>query len=192
MKKVVGCILFSLCALYSYSQDRAIGIRLGDPMGITFKKYLPNHKAVELGLGTSTIGWHANYYKNSFHSLNRYEGYDYRSHDVRSTIYMQARYLFHYDIPIEGMIGKLEWYWGIGGLMKVAQVNYRYWDLESQTNLNDARTDIDIGPEGILGMEYTFEQVPLTIFGDISLMAEILDRPGVLRGFSGVGVRYNF
>ena len=74
--------------------------------------------------------------------------------------------------------------------MKLATVDYRLKRIDVVTT--STRTDIDIGPEGILGMEYTFEQVPLTIFGEFSLFIEIVDRPAALRGLSGVGVRYNF
>jgi hypothetical protein len=88
------------------------------------------------------------------------------------------------------MMGKLQWYWGIGGLIKMARVDYRVKKIDVVTTRS--QTDIDIGPEGILGMEYTFEDVPLTIFGEFSLFVEIVDRPAALRGMSGVGVRYNF
>ena len=51
--------------------------------------------------------------------------------------------------------------------------------------------DIDIGPEGMIGMEYTFEDVPITVFGEVSLMLELVDRV-TLRPFTGVGARYRF
>ena len=76
-------------------------------------------------------------------------------------------------------------------MLKLASIEYRYIDPQGPDETQMV-TDIDIGPEGIIGMEYTFDDLPLTIFGDISLMIEILDRPGIPRGFSGVGVRYNF
>lgn len=191
MRKAVGTIFLLFIILTSYAQDRGIGVRLGAPTGITYKKYLPQNKAVEFGLGTLTNGWYDNYYRKSFRSFDRFEGYDYVSHRVRSAIYFQGRYLLQNDIPIEGMMGKLEWYWGLGGLIKFGNVEYRYRN-ESGNTFYQTRTDLDLGPEGILGMEYTFEDVPLTIFGEFSLMIEIVDRPGILRGLSGVGVLYNF
>lgn len=190
MKKVVGWVMLSLIIISTHAQDRGIGIRLGNPMGVTYKKYLPRNKAVEFNLGTGYSGWYPDYYENSFSHFDRYEGYDYVSHTVKSPLYFQGRYLLQNDIHIEGITGKLEWYWGLGGLVKFAQVAYRYRDVNNII-VRGTRTDIDVGPEGILGMEYTFEQVPLTIFGEFSLMIEIIDRPG-LRGFSGLGVRYNF
>lgn len=192
MIKKIGLILFlSIFFVNAFAQDRGIGLRLGIPMGITYKKYLPREKAIEFGIGTGYSSWYSHYYENSFYDFDRYEGYRYLSHEVRNPLYLQGRYLFQKDIHIEGMMGKLEWYWGVGGLMKLARVNYRYRDPDNVI-VRGSRTDIDFGPEGILGMEYTFEQVPLTIFGEFSLMLEIVDRPGAFRGLSGLGVRYNF
>ena len=191
MKKTMASLSLLLFALSTYSQDRAIGLRIGDPTGISYKKYLPGNKAVELGLGTTTIGWHHQYYRNTFRDFDKFENYDYRDHRVVSAFFIQGKYLIQYDIPIEGMIGRLEWYWGVGGMLKMAKIEYRYVDNTSE-RLSDIHTDFDLGPEGILGMEYTFEDVPLTVFGDISLMIEIVDRPGIPKGYSGVGVRYNF
>jgi hypothetical protein len=192
MKKLIGTVVLLLFFfLQVYSQDRGIGLRLGNPIGITYKKYFPRqHKAIELGLGSGYSTWYPHYYENTFNDFDRYEDFEYISHDVKSSLYFQGRYLLQNDIPIEGMVGRLEWYWGIGGLLKIAQVDFRYRDVDEV--ITSSRTDIDLGPEGILGMEYTFEDVPLTIFGELSLMIEIADRPLALRGFSGVGVRYNF
>ncbi len=191
MKKVASLLFFLCYFAVAQGQDRAIGLRFGDPTGISYKKYLPRHKAVELGLGTSTIGWHQQYYRNAFRDFDKFEPYEYSDHQVSGTLYLQAKYLVQYDIEIEGMIGSLQWYWGGGALLKLSKINYRYTDPSNEI-FRDVHTDVDIGPEGILGMEYTFEDVPLTIFGDISLMIEIVDRPGIPRGFSGVGLRYDF
>jgi hypothetical protein len=191
MKKLTAIFFLSLFSLALNAQDRGIGIRIGAPMGITYKKYLPQNKAVEFGLGTLTNGWYDNYYQKSFRSFDRFEGYNYVSHRVRSAVYLQGRYLLQNEIQIEGMMGQLDWYWGVGGLLKFGSVEYRYRNESGETFYGN-KTDIDLGPEGIIGMEYTFEQVPLTIFGEFSLMIEIVDRPGIFRGLSGVGVRYNF
>jgi hypothetical protein len=191
MKRSAVVVLLLFCVVGLYAQDRGIGLRLGNPMGITFKKYLPRNKAVELGVGTVAPGWHQHYYENSFHDFDKYEGFEYRSHDVRSTVYLQGRYLLDYDIHIEGLIGQLDWYWGLGGMLKLATIEYRFRESQGPDIIRTAH-DFDIGPEGIIGMEYTFENAPITLFGEISLMIEIADRPGIARGFSGVGARYNF
>ena len=173
------------------AQSQSIGVRLGDPMGISYKRYLPNHKALEFGLGSASPGWNHTYYQNSFDASNKYEGYIYQSHRVQSTLYLQGRYVLDYKIEIDGMVGELDWYWGLGVMLKFAGVTYQYRD-QDQNNISDSRTDVDFGPEGIVGMEYTFEDVPLTVFGEISLLLELADRPGAFRPFAGIGVRYNF
>jgi hypothetical protein len=191
MKKVIVILSLMLCFFGASAQRQGIGVRLGDPMGVTYKRYLPGNKAVEFGLGSASPGWHQSYYEKSFKVRHEYDDFRYRSHSVESTLYLQGRYLLHYEIPIEGMEGKLEWYWGVGAILKFAKVKYRFQDLETTAVDSDTRSDIDLGPEGIGGMEYTFQDVPVTIFGDISLMLELVDRP-TLRPFAGIGARYNF
>lgn len=187
-------VLFLACASGSiFAQQQSIGLRIGNPIGITYKRYLPNDRAIEFGIGTSSSGWNSNYYKNSFKDYKRYDNYDYRSHSVSSPVYFQGRYLFQYNIPIEGMVGKLDWYWGIGAVLKFATVEYVYQnEAPPYDSYIDNRTDIDFGPEGIAGMEYTFEDIPLTVFGEVSLMLEFADRPLTFRSFGAAGVRFNF
>lgn len=190
-KKVIALLSFVLCVVVANAQDQGIGLRLGDPTSVTYKKYFNNSKAFEFLLGTSGAGWHYNYYRNTFDDLNEYEGLRYRSHRVKSTLYLQGRYLLHNDIYVQGLEGKWDWYWGLGAMLKIANVEYRFHDDNSSVNNKDTYNDFDLGPEGIIGMEYTFEGVPITVFGEVSLMLEIVDRISI-RPFSGAGVRYNF
>jgi len=193
MVRLLITLFFTGTAMITFAQKQAIGLRIGDPIGITYKRYLPNNRAVEFGIGTASSGWNSYYYENSFKKASRYDNYDYRGQKVRGTVYFQGRYLFHYNIPIEGMVGKLDWYWGAGAVLKVATIDYTYQSKTSPFNVErDTRTDIDFGPEGIAGMEYTFQDVPLSVFGEISLMLEFVDRPLTFRTFGAVGVRFNF
>lgn len=191
MKKVIVLLSFFLCFFALRAQDRAIGLRLGDPTGITYKKYFGRTKAVEFGIGSAIPGWHNTYYRNSFNAHGPYNGFAYRSHTVQSTLYLQGRYLLHYDIYVQGMEGEWDWYWGAGGLLKFSSVQYRFQNNEPPFNESDTYNDVDFGPEGMVGMEYTFEGIPLTVFGELSLMLEIIDRV-TLRPFSGIGARYRF
>jgi len=175
------------------AQQQGIGLRLGDPMGVSYKKYFGRTHAIEFGIGSAPAGWHNGYYINSFERYPRYDNYRYQNHTVQSTLYLQARYLFHYNIPVENMEGKLEWYWGGGALLKASQIQYRFQNREAPfTAGRDVINDIDLGPEGIIGLEYTFQDTPLTVFGETSLFLEIANRPAFIRAFGGLGVRYNF
>jgi hypothetical protein len=191
MRRILICGLLTFSTLCAFAQDRGIGLRLGVPSGITFKKYLPRNKAAEFIIGSVPGGWHHYYYENSFSQFDRFEGYRYRSHRINNALFLQGRYLLDDNIHIEGMIGKLDWYWGVGGLVKFASVTYYYRD-EAGDDFRKRYSDVDIGPEGIIGLEYTFEDLPLTVFGEVSLMLEFADRFGTFRGLSGLGMRYNF
>jgi len=193
MKKYFILLAFLFVGYLSFAQKQGIGLRLGDPVGLTYKKYLPRNHAFEFGIGGASPQWHRTYYQNSFDEYSQYDNYRYIGHTVESTVYLQARYLFHYNIPVEGMEGKLDWYWGAGGMLKIAKIKYKYQDLENNpATRTDVKTDIDIGPEGILGLEYFFEDIPLTVFGEASLLVELADRPGSVRAFGGLGLRYMF
>lgn len=191
MKKVIVLLSFVLSFFAVAAQDQGIGLRIGDPTGVTYKKYLRNSKAIEFGLGSAGPAWHHNYYRNSFGDRDSFNDYRYRTHTVQSTVYLQGRYLLHNDINIQGMQGEWDWYWGVGAVLKVARVKYFFDNDTPPFNETEIHNDIDFGPEGIAGMEYTFEGIPLTVFGEISLMLEIVDRV-TIRPLSGAGARYRF
>jgi hypothetical protein len=173
------------------AQHQGIGLRLGEPLGITYKRYLPANRAVEFVLGTAPNGWSSNYYSNSFE--DRYDNYDEVNHDVNSVLYLQGKYLFHNPISAEGIDGKFTWYWGPGILLKSARVEYHYRDelrIDNRVYQKD-RTDFDFGPELVGGLEYTFEDAPISVFGELELLLELTDRT-TIRLLGGVGARFNF
>lgn len=193
MRKIMLIALLACIALAANAQSHSIGIRLGEPAGITYKNYLNKSRSFELGLGFGSSGWNGSYYQKSFDNKGRYNGYYYTAHSVGNPVYFQARYLLSYPIPVQGVEGKFSWYWGVGGVMKVARVTYYYQnELPPYPSYTDTRSDIDIGPEGAGGVEYKFQDLPFTLFIDASLMVEVADQFGALRGFIGTGARYHF
>ena len=55
--KLIGCFIIALIGVVQgYGQRQGIGLRLGEPTGITYKKYLPGNRAIEFGLGSSPRG----------------------------------------------------------------------------------------------------------------------------------------
>ena len=197
MKRVIF-FLIVLCAFSAHGQRKypnlqGIGLRVGSPTGVTYKKYVTKWNALEFNVGTVPRDWNRTYYQNQFNAWGKYDNYIYLSHLVESVVYFQGRYLMHFNIPVEGTTGRLNWYWGLGGLAKIAAVRYTYADPEaSPTTQVTNVTDLDIGPEGIIGGEYTFEDIPMAVFVETSLVVELVDRPGAARMFGGIGVRYNF
>lgn len=175
------------------AQDRSVGLRLGYPLGVTYKGYLQSDHAVEFIVGTAASGWNTRYYESSFSKYNDFDGFTYMSHHVRNSLFLQGRYQFQYGILVDGMEGRLDWFWGAGAMLKFASVEYRYSANEPPNNpYYETVTDVDFGPEFMAGMEYTFEAVPITLFGEVSMMMELANRPMVLRAFLGIGGRFRF
>ncbi len=88
----LACCLSLFVSFEISAQHQGIGLRLGEPLGITYKRYLPGNRAVEFVLGTAPKDWSSSYYSNSFE--DRYDDYDEVSHDVNSVLYLQGKYLF--------------------------------------------------------------------------------------------------
>ena len=101
MNKIIFAIVFIGMVHVAAAQNRGIGIRLGEPTGITFKNYFARGKAIELGIGSAAPGWNHNYYQSSFSKRNSYEG-QYVSHRVDNIIFLQGRYLLNQEV-LSGM-----------------------------------------------------------------------------------------
>ena len=189
IKIAMLAMLLTITSL-SYSQDWGIGVKLGDPNGLSIKKY--NKKtAFELIVGTSNYWGNNRYYNNYYKHDNRFKdnGWEYVSYDQRSTpIAIQFRYLIHNNIS--GLDG-LQWYYGIGGQFRHQRFRYKYKDQFGDTYYDQA-TDFGIGPDGILGLEYTFKEVPISVGADVNLYMEIIDQPFLFLFQGGLAIRYRF
>lgn len=189
---IAACILIGSAQALAQQTKQGIGLRAGSLMSVTYKRYLGNDRAAEFLAGSVPTSWYKKYYENSFGEYSKYDDLDYVSHTVKSSVYFQARYLFHYHVE-EQMEGIMQWYWGLGAMFKGATINYRFREFEDPLLYSDTKNDIDFGIEAPAGLEYTFEDVPVTLFGEVSLFFELADRPATIRGpFIGLGARYNF
>lgn len=194
MKKViVSIVLLMACWLEVEAQisQWGVGLRIGDPLGLTVKRYLPRGKAWELNLGRS--GFYGYNYQKAFRRYDQFNGYEYRTHYLNNAFGVQVHYLIHKDLGLAEIPG-LDWYYGVGGQLRSYNVDYEYrirrgngWETT-----RDRVTDIDLGVDGIIGLEYSWREVPLTVFLDVNLLVEIVDSPFVLYLQGGTGVRYYF
>jgi len=169
--------------------DAGLGIRLGDPFGLSYKYYMQGSKALEANLGSTFPGFYTGYFSNIFNDIEDYQRATYLGHSVNYSVALQGRLLFHQDFPedIEG----LEWYFGAGAQLRFIGVEYRYLDRVG-IRFNENYTDVGFGPEGVLGAEYKIPDTQLTAFIDLSLFMEIVDNPLIFRLQAGLGMRYNF
>jgi hypothetical protein len=193
MKKyVIGLLLFlGSSGLWAQSYQWGVGLRVGDPTGISVKRFMGSH-AWELNLGQTHV-WGFDAFREF---ENDYNDYRYLDSRLKSAASLQVRYLTFKPITIEGR-DKLSWYAGLGGQLRSVRVDYRYRYRVGPRN-NDWRerwesvNDVDLGADLIVGLDYSFHDLPLSIFADINLFVELLDSPLYLRMQGGAGVRYNF
>jgi len=195
MKKtlvLIGALM--LCSLYSKAQghEHGIGLRLGEPSGFTYKRYLSEYHAAEFILGRNyNLG--ANFYRRTFDNNNDFDNFTYISHDVEVSFSLQGRYLSHIDI-LEEHTNNLKAYYGVGALLGYNRVNYTVDNLQVAgfNPTEESRNNFDIGAEGIIGLEYTIYEAPVAIFGEMSLYTELADNPFRFRLLGAIGARYNF
>jgi uncharacterized protein YgiM (DUF1202 family) len=186
---------------YIQSSDSwGIGIRLGDPSGLTVKRFLGN-KALEFSIGRTYVFTDRDYYDKHFedwyYDLNyNYAEFQYYGYEASSPIGMQFHYLIRKSFG-QGTSEGLEWYFGFGGQIRFQNYRYDYRYKPAGSNewfyaTGDDVTDFDFGADGVIGLEYRFNNSPISMFLDATLFMEIVDDPFIFWLQGGIGVRYNF
>lgn len=173
-----------------------LGLRLGDPSGLSIKKYLPGGRAVEFNIGTTSYWGYS--YRDNFYEEDKYANYEYISYRRTGAAAVQVHYLFQKNIRD---VANLQWYWGFGGQIRTKSYDYKYryrsyygpgqgdyvWIYAS-----DKLTDFDLAADLLIGLEYHIPGAPLSVFTDANLMLELADDPLALYAQAGIGIRYNF
>lgn len=175
-----------------------LGVRLGDPSGITLKKYMDKN-ALEVSVGRTHLFYGDKWYDKRFNKWYDgkkfgYQDFQYLAYKASTPIGIQVHYLFRK--PLESASG-LEWYFGVGGQLRYQTFTYDYrYKVNGNSQwyyaTGDRVTDFDLGADGVLGLEYTFKEVPLSLFLDATLFMEVVDNPFLFSLQGGIGVRYNF
>src|SRR6476659_6552069 len=99
MKKIYLLILMCFALNFSFGQNWGLGVKLGDPLGVSVKKY-NGDKALEFILGRAYY-WGGYKYDYHFYHDNRYKnkGYHYLgAHSYSTPLCFQVHYLIHKDI----------------------------------------------------------------------------------------------
>ena len=190
-------------AIFAQSEDPkseyywGIGLRLGDPSGFTVKKYFDD-KAIEFNVGSSpTLNNNDKYYGdkyNDWYNDNRSSNAEHYVTDYHvNNISVQLHYLKHKEIKdAEG----LKWFYGGGLQLRSQTVRYDYMYRYSGSSIwlsaSDKTTYIDLGIDGVVGLEYLIPESPITLFAEADLFIELLDDPFKFWFQGGVGGRFNF
>ena len=190
-------VFLVLCSAPAFAQDWGIGFRLGDPSGLSIKKYAGN-KAFELSIGRTHL-FSTNYYNHAYDRW--YDGKHFKHADHQFLAYgssipvgIQLHYLIHKDIAkATGLV----WYYGFGGQVRAQTYRFDYrYKLENDNDwilVSDERvTNIDLGLDGVIGLEYKMKDAPVSFFVDGTLYMELFDEPFVFWPQAGIGGRFRF
>lgn len=195
MKKVFFFVLF-VVPFFGIAQEHQIGLRLGEPFSVTYKTYFDEHFSVEglIGRGSPNS---TPYYRRAFENNRPVSSAVYSGHSVSDAFSLHARVAYNEDISSEFDIteGTLLAYVGVGAQIRSARVDYAYFTPSAgdfPTMRSESRNNIDFGPEGYIGSEYIFQDLPLSIFAEVGLFLELVDRPGHIKLQGGLGARYLF
>jgi hypothetical protein len=195
MKKITLFVLF-IMPFFGFAQEHQIGLRLGEPFSITYKTYLDEHFSVEglIGRGSPNS---TSYYRRAFENNRPLSSAVYSGHSVSDAFSLHARVAYNEDISSEFDIseGTLLAYVGVGAQIRSATVDYAYFTPSAggqPVMRSESRNNIDFGPEGYIGTEYIFQDLPLSIFAEVGLFIELVDRPGHIKLQGGLGARYLF
>jgi hypothetical protein len=158
MKKIllVLALVIAGVSVRSYAQapySTALGVRLGDPDGITLQHYLSGSSAVEGILGIGSY-WFT----------------------------ITGLYEFHQQLKSTPGLG---WYIGFGAHLGSFTTSEYYHDKIGYTGFL-------FGLDGILGLDYTFQHVPLNLSLDWKPAIELSPFNGFIPGEFGLSVRYTF
>ncbi len=203
MKKILLIVCFAISITTLAQNKWGVGIRLGDPSGLTLKKYMST-TAIELNVGRTHWFYSNNWYNKRFDKWYNgqkfgYNDFQYIGYKVSTPIALQLHYLFRKDIKkiADNEINGLQYYLGFGGQVAFQKYNYDYrYKLKGDPNwyyeTGGRVIDFDLGVDGVAGLEYTFEEIPISLFLDVTLFMELANDPFLFHFQSGIGGRYNF
>lgn len=84
-----------------------------------------------------------------------------------------------------GQYPGLNWFWGFGG-------HIGFWGANENPNLNEGYSGSVIGLDAILGIEYTFDEIPLNLSLDLLPSVNLIGDTG-MGGINGaISIRYVF
>lgn len=84
-----------------------------------------------------------------------------------------------------GQYPGFNWYWGVGA-------HVGFWDAGANRYINSTYTGSVIGIDGVLGLEYTFDEIPLNISLDILPSINLIGSAGWGGPNGALSIRYVF
>lgn len=177
MKKLIAILLIFTgiglgTAQAQYDSNFAIGLRIGEPLGLNLRKYFQyGDKAFDVNIGTYGLlyGGSREYLKGN------YDG---------AGFMFQGIYSWHKSIFSKD---RLHIYYGFGG-----QINSRnYYPDDRIGERNNSERKLSLGPAVAGGFEFNLPSNELGIFIDVGTYMEAIPRPFYFHPTINGGVRLN-
>jgi hypothetical protein len=189
-----------ICPIFENSQYpyQGLGIKLGDPVALSYKYYPNKNFAFGADIGKVASGLYSKYYRKIFSgylpdTLTGEQSIKYLSHRAIADLYLEAKFLYQWDVS---KISKgLQAYAGLGWQWRSTKLEYDYLyeDGLFENHLGKfQRSRFTYGPTAILGFEYSYFSLPMSAFIEIEWFTDALLDPGYNRFQGGVGLRYIF
>jgi len=193
----------TVCPIFEVSKFpyHGIGLKLGDPFALTYKFY-PNKKwGFVADVGKASSGLYNRYYIEKFDEYAGTAAKDtitYLSHRVKSDYVGELKVLYHFDATV--VSPGLMFYVGAGWQVKSTKLQYSFTYDSSPSVGSGVRNEIDRmersrftqGPEVVLGIEYSYFQIPISAFMEVEYFQDVVADPGWKKFEGGVGLRYIF
>ena len=192
MKKLL-ILAMLMVPFFVNAQEDGVGLRLGEPLSITFKKFIDDNIAFEAMFGRAGVNSNQ-YYQRAFDRNRPSSNAFYAGHSTGASYSFNVRGAYHEDITddLNIDVGYFLAYAGAGVQLRSTRVDYSYTDGAGSVLLRDSRRNVDFGPEIFGGGEYYFDDLPISVFAEVGLFVELLDRFGHIKLQGALGIRYLF
>jgi hypothetical protein len=172
MKKSVSIFILTLLCGIAQGQENnwAVGVKLGEPTGITIRKYFNNIQAVDVTVGT---------YGGILSGERAYRGDNGRYKNTG--VSLQIHYLWHTPVFNSEV---LRVYYGIGGQIN----NRRSYPKRLNGQYEKALT---LGGSAIGGFEYFIPDNRISVFLEAGTYIEVLRKPFFLSPNLSAGIRFS-
>jgi hypothetical protein len=190
-----------LCPIFNAEEYpyQGLGFKLGDPFAITYKFYFNKYFSIAGDVGKASSGLYSRYYHDRFNdyvmsdTVSEGSNFQYLSNKIKSDWVGELKFLYAFDA--KRISNGLQIYAGVGIQAKSTQLRYAYLYNNSVTGYYPGQFDrkrITLGQTTVLGIEYSYFNLPISAFMEMELFTDIMRDPGWQRFQGGVGLRYIF
>jgi len=200
-KAKVICPIFEESA-YPY---HGFGFKVGDPVALTYKLYFRKYLSFVVDGGSASSGLYNSKHRSDFslyspeisapldYPLNQAFNPIYTNHQIIGEYVAEVKAL--YQMQTDNLYKGLQTYIGLGYQYRKLGIEYVYYYNYPNSNkiVKDTlqKNKTYQGPELILGIEYSYFQIPVSAFMEITAFRDITFTSWS-RIQGGIGLRYVF